>query len=69
MGTVGGFGGILCVCVVLFVYLFIYMKNDLSQDFYPLVLREDLVLKEVWENIVIRRSEVPELKGGLGTPC
>lgn len=57
------------MCVVLFVYLFIYMKNDLSQDFYPLVLREDLVLKEVWENIVIRRSEVPELKGGLGTPC
>lgn len=53
----------MCVCVILF-----FMKNDLSRDSYPLFLREDFVLKEVWGNIVIRRSEVPELEGGLGTP-
>lgn len=36
---------------------------------YRVFLREDFVLKQVWRNIVIRRSEVPELEGGLGTPC
>lgn len=56
--------GLSCVCVILFFH-----EKCPHTRFLFSILREDFVLKEVWRNVVIRRSEVPELEGVLDTPC